>query len=93
MYIFLYRKTLTSVNFVHVNGVLDVFLHLEGTGPLGATLHLPLPWWPWPRFPGLLSVVLVLMLKDRNLSNNSGTTHYDSLQGSYWEDQRTAIMR
>ena len=24
----------------------------------------------------------------KNLSNNTGTTHYDSLQGSYWADQK-----
>ena len=29
-----------------------------------------------------------IFVKDRNFSNNSGTTHYDSLQGSYWADQK-----
>ena len=24
----------------------------------------------------------------KKLSNNSGTTHYDSIQGSYWADQK-----
>ena len=26
--------------------------------------------------------------RHRNLSNNTGTTHYDSLKGSYWADQK-----
>ena len=25
-----------------------------------------------------------------NLSNNTGTTHYDSLQGSFWSDQKNS---
>ena len=29
-------------------------------------------------------------LKDKYLSNNTGTTHYDSLQGSYWADQKNS---
>ena len=32
-------------------------------------------------------------IRGKTLSNNSGTTHYYSLQGSYWTDQRTVIMR
>ena len=27
-------------------------------------------------------------IKDIEISNNTGTTHYDSLQGSDWADQR-----
>ena len=26
--------------------------------------------------------------RDKYFSNNTGTTHYDSLQGSYWADQK-----
>ena len=26
--------------------------------------------------------------RHRNFSNNTGTTHYDPLQGSYWADQK-----
>ena len=31
---------------------------------------------------------MVILSSDKYLSNNTGTTHYDSLQGSYWADQR-----
>ena len=30
----------------------------------------------------------VKKIRYRNLSNNTGTTHYDSLQESYWADQK-----
>ena len=30
--------------------------------------------------------------RGKKFSNNTGTTHYDSLQGPYWADQRTVIM-
>ena len=29
-----------------------------------------------------------MITDNKYLSNNTGTTHYDSLQGSYWTDQR-----
>ena len=29
-----------------------------------------------------------LFKRDKYLSNNTGTTHYDSLQGSYWAEQK-----
>ena len=31
-------------------------------------------------------------IRHRNFSNNTGTTHYDSLQGSYWADQKDMTM-
>ena len=34
-----------------------------------------------------------VIFKDIKLSSNRVTTHYDSLQGSYWADQRTVIIR
>ena len=36
----------------------------------------------------LKKVLCMASSSHRNLSNNSGTTHYDSLQGSYWADQK-----
>ena len=33
-----------------------------------------------------------LSKRHRNFGNNTGTTNYDSLQGSYWPDQRTVII-
>ena len=32
-------------------------------------------------------------LRQRKFSNSTGTTHYDSLQGSYWTDQRLIFIR
>ena len=31
---------------------------------------------------------IIAQIRDKYLSNNTGTTHYDSLQGSYWADQK-----
>ena len=31
-------------------------------------------------------------VKTNNLGNNSGTTHHDSLQGSYWADHNEVSM-
>ena len=31
-----------------------------------------------------------LTYRDKYLSNNTGTTHYDSLQGSFWSDQKNS---
>ena len=35
-----------------------------------------------------MPLMISYAFKDRNFSNNTGTTHYDSLQGSYWADQK-----
>ena len=31
---------------------------------------------------------MIAVAFEKYLSNNTGTTHYDSLQGSYWADQK-----
>ena len=33
-------------------------------------------------------VVTFIVKRHKKISNNTGTTHYDSLQGSYWADQK-----
>ena len=42
----------------------------------------------WRKTMMVLSEVLYQILRGKYLSNNTGTTHYDSLQGSYWADQK-----
>ena len=36
----------------------------------------------------LIYFVSAVTKRDKYLSNNTGTTHYDSLHGSYWADQK-----
>ena len=45
------------------------------------------------QFENLVFVIMSTRENVRLFSNNTGTTHYDSLQGSYWTDQRLIFIR